>query len=201
MPFLVLMLILEPSCEIILMPAGVMAHQPVRNEILSSLNLNIVNMLSPFFSFVWKEISNLKFGKDGFEVQRLKQDVERTIQRAIHGRSIDSEALDDLFKTVELNEWMTLVLSRMLMRHGLVSLISDHGLGVSPSLNKLIPMCFDRKLLSEQERDDLEKLRNVTFFAEWWDGTKPTKRSSEVFSVNSPLPNNSFKMDRLKPAA
>jgi len=145
----------------------------------------LILMLSPFFPFVWKEVSNLKLGKDGFEVQRLKQDVERTIQRAIHGRSIGSEALDDLFKTVGLNEWMTLVLSRMLMRHGLVSLVSDHGLGVSPSLNKLIPMCFDRKLLSEKERDDLEKLRNITFYAEWWDGTKPTQAEWEWALGNS----------------
>src|SRR6218665_980474 len=73
-------------------------------------------ILSPFIPLVWKEISNLKLGNDGLELQRLKQDGERTIQRAIHGRSISTKELDDLFKTVELNEWITLVLARMLMR-------------------------------------------------------------------------------------
>ena len=134
----------------------------------------LILLISPFITYIWKEVSNVKLGKDGFEVQRLKQDVERTIQRAIHGRGIDPNALDDLFKTVELNAWITLVLARMLMRQGLVSLVPDHGLGPSPSLNKLIPLCFSRNLISTQEQDDLEKLRNITFYAEWWDGTKPT---------------------------
>lgn len=139
----------------------------------------LVLMMSPFAPYIWKEVSNLKLGKDGFEIQRLKQDVERTIQRAIHGRAIGLEALDDLFKTVQLNEWMTLVLARMLMRHGLVCLVPTHNLGPSPSLNKLIPMCFDRRLLSENERDELEKLRNITFYAEWWHGDKPTQAEWE----------------------
>jgi hypothetical protein len=60
-------------------------------------------MLSPFLPIVWKEISNIKLDKDGISLEKLKIDVDRTIKRAAHQKSIDPNALDDLFKTVELN--------------------------------------------------------------------------------------------------
>ena len=134
----------------------------------------LILILSPFAPFAWQEASKIKLGKDGFELERLKKDVDQTIKKAVHGKAIDPRALDDLFKTVELNEWVTLVLARMLMRQGLVCLASDHDLGASPSLRKLIALCFARGLLSEEERDELERLRNVTFYAEWWGGEPPT---------------------------
>lgn len=134
----------------------------------------LILVISPFLPYIWKEGANIKLGKDGIELQRLKQDVDKTIRKAAHGKSIDPRAIDDLFKTVELNEWITLVLARMLMRQGLVCLVPDHGLGVSPSLVKLITMCYDKALITSEERDNLEKLRDITFYAEWWDGIVPT---------------------------
>jgi len=131
-------------------------------------------ILSPFLPFVWKELGNIKLGKDGIALERLKNDVDVTIKKATHGKAIDPKALDDLFKTVELNEWMTLVLARMLMRQGLVYLVPDHGFGASPSLSKLIPLCLQRKLISPEEAKELDELRDITFYAEWWNGRAPT---------------------------
>ncbi|VVN32013.1 hypothetical protein PS662_04931 [Pseudomonas fluorescens] len=130
-------------------------------------------ILSPFLPFVWKELANVKLGKDGISLERLKIDVNSTIKEATHGKAIDPKSLDDLFKTVELNEWMTLVLARMLMRQGLVCLVPDHGFGPSPSLVKLIPLCLAKGLISSEEAVHLDELREITFFAEWWDGRAP----------------------------
>lgn len=138
----------------------------------------------PFVPYIWKEIENVKLGKDGFELQRLKSEVDKTIKHAVHEKSIPPSALDSLFKTVELNEWLTLVLARMLMRQGLVCLVPDHNLGVSPSLQKLIALALERDILSDSEFQEFEKLRNVTFYAEWWDGNVPTHKDWE-WSLNN----------------
>ena len=132
-------------------------------------------VLSPFVALIWSDISNFKFGSKGLEVEKIKRDVDKTIKHAAHGDSIDKQALDTLFKSVELNDWATLVLARMLMRKGLVALEPQHGLGVSPSLSKLIVQCEQKNLISPEEKEELEKLRNVTFYAEWWDGDVPTQ--------------------------
>ncbi len=141
----------------------------------SPLNLLfLILILSPFIPFIWKEASNIKIGKNGLELERLKKDVDHTIKKAAHGNSIDPKAINDLFKTVELNEWITLVLARMLLRKGLISLVSNHNLGDTPSLIKLISLAFDGNFLSEEEKQDIDKLRNITFYAEWWNGDVPT---------------------------
>ncbi|BDF95858.1 MULTISPECIES: hypothetical protein [unclassified Pseudoalteromonas] len=131
-------------------------------------------VLSPFLPYVWKDLSNIKFDKNGLSLEKLKGEVDKTIKQATHRKAIEPKALDGLFKTVDLNEWMTLVLARMLMRQGLVCLVPEHGFGPSPSLSELIPLCQEKGLISEEEQLDLEKLRNVTFYAEWWDGDAPT---------------------------
>ncbi|MBP1145769.1 hypothetical protein JOE33_002692 [Pseudomonas sp. PvP027] len=136
--------------------------------------LFIILIMSPFLPYVWKEISNVKLSKDGISLEKLKADVDNTIKKATHRKAIDPKALDDLFKTVELNEWMTLVLARMLMRQGLVCLVPAHGLGPSPSLIKLIPLCLQENLISSEEADNLDKLREITFYAEWWNGRAPS---------------------------
>lgn len=130
-------------------------------------------ILSPFLPFVWKELANVKLGADGISLERLKRDVDSTIKKATHRKTIDPKSLDDLFKTVELNEWMTLVLARMLMRQGLVCLVPEHGFGPSPSLVKLIPLCLAKDLISKEEAANLDNLREITFYAEWWDGRAP----------------------------
>jgi hypothetical protein len=62
----------------------------------------------------------------------------------------------------------------MLMRKGLSDLIPNHDLGESPSLAKLILKAESALLISTELCDDLEKLRNVSYYAEWWDGDAPT---------------------------
>lgn len=131
-------------------------------------------VMSPFLPSIWKDLSNLKLDKNGVSIEKLKNDVDKTIKKATHRKGIEPQSLDNLFKTVELNEWMTLVLARMLMRQGLVSLVPNHTFGPSPSLVKLISLCHEKGLISDAESEDLEKLRNVTFYAEWWDGDAPT---------------------------
>lgn len=128
----------------------------------------------PLIPNIWKESSVIKFGKDGIELQRIKDEVDKTIKDVVHSKSISPSALDDLFKSTELNEWLTLVLARMLMRQGLITLIPDHNFGDSPSLSKLIDFAFTKNLITQIEKDDLEMLREITFYAEWWGGRKPT---------------------------
>lgn len=144
-------------------------------NIKSPLDFNLILLLLiPFLTIVWKDASSIKFGSKGLELEKLKQNVNKTIKHAVHGDSIDHKSLDTLFKSVETNDWLKLVLARMLMRKGLVILKSNHDLGVSPSLSKLIKMCYEEKKITEIERNDLEKLRNITFYAEWWDGDAPS---------------------------
>ncbi len=132
-------------------------------------------VLSPLLALVWKDIGLLKFGHKGFEIERIKEDVNRAITKVTHGHTIDSKSIETLFKSVELNDWLTLVLARMLMRKGLVLLHPDHGLGPSPSLDKLIKLAAEHDTISEQELEELERLRDVTFYAEWWGGRAPIR--------------------------
>jgi hypothetical protein len=132
-------------------------------------------IVSPFIPTVWNGVSSFKFGSKGVEVEKLKSDVNNAITRVTHGKSLDQKSIETLFKSVEMNDWLTLVLSRMLMRKGLVLLNPDHELGVSPSLAKLINKSSDRELISAEEKEELEKLRDVTFYAEWWGGNSPTQ--------------------------
>lgn len=151
----------------------------------SPLNLLlIVILLVPFIPYIWKEISSIKFSKDGLELQRLKVDVDKTIKRAVHGKGIPPSALEDLFKTTELNEWLTLVLARMLMRQGLVCLVPDHNLGVSPSLKVLLEIAKNKNIISDTEVRELEELRDITFYAEWWGGNTPTHEQWEWAILN-----------------
>ncbi len=132
-------------------------------------------VISPFVISIWKDISNLKFGLDGLEVEKIKKEVDKTIKQAAYGESIDQQALDTLFKSVELNDWATLVLARMLMRKGLVMLVPNHNLGINPSLSALINLCDEQGKISAEERTNLDKIRHVTFYAEWWAGEVPTQ--------------------------
>lgn len=132
-------------------------------------------VISPFIVFIWRDISNLKFGMDGIEVAKIKKDVDKTIKQAAHGEIIDQQALDTLFKSVELNDWSTLVLARMLMRKGLVMLVPNHDFGPTPSLFKLIDLCKEQDKISIEEKIELDKLRDITFYAEWWAGDIPTQ--------------------------
>ncbi|MDR5015232.1 hypothetical protein RF663_13465 [Aeromonas veronii] len=141
---------------------------------VSPLNLMfLIFILSPFLPFVWKEVSKISFDGNSVSLERIRDNVNLTIERATHKKNINPKSLDELFKTVELNDWMTLVLARMLMRQGLVCLYPNHGLGPSPSLSELICMCRNESFITENEAVDLEKLRHITFYAEWWDGDIP----------------------------
>ena len=132
-------------------------------------------LFSPFAKFIWLDVASLKLGKDGLELERIKKDVNQAIKLAAHGEKIDPEALELIFKSVEANEWATLILSRMLLRKGLMLLApKDHGLGNSPSLSKLIKLCADTEAISTVEAELYEKLRDITFYAEWWSGRPPS---------------------------
>ena len=131
-------------------------------------------LLSPLLFFAWKDIQNIKFGKDGLQVEKAKK-VNEYISKAMHGKYLSKQELDSIFESVAANEWATLVLARMLMRKGLVAISpSNHGLGDSPSLQKLIELNKNNGRLTQADAVDLERLREITFFAEWWSGRSPT---------------------------
>ncbi len=86
----------------------------------------------------------------------------------MHGKYLSNKELDSIFESVAANEWATLVLARMLMRKGLVAISpSNHGLGYSPSLQKLIELNKNNGRLTQADAVDLERLREITIFAEW----------------------------------
>jgi hypothetical protein len=130
---------------------------------------------SPILILAWKDLAKLKLDpKGGLELERLKEEINKSIVEISHGRSVDSKSIDKLFKSTELNDWLTLVLARMLMRKALVFLNRNHELGPSPSLKKLIQSSLENGKLTQEECDNLERLRNITFYAEWWGGDAPT---------------------------
>ena len=63
----------------------------------------------------------------------------------------------------------------MLMRKGLIEIVKNQSFGDAPSLEKLIKYCKDYSLVPKDQLDDLERLREVTYFAEWWKGRVPTR--------------------------
>lgn len=155
---------------------------------ISPLNFNLILLLLiPFLILVWKDASSIKFGSKGLELEKLKKEVDTTIKHAVRDDTIDHKSLEILFKSAEANDWLKLVLARMLMRKSLVALLPDHNLGMSPSLNKLISMYFDSGKISQNEKDDLDKLRRITFYAEWWTGDVPTHEEWKWAIENSLL--------------
>lgn len=110
------------------------------------------------------------------ELEFLSKEANESLAKAAHGGYVGTLNIDAIFETVKLNEWATLIMSRMLMRKGLVEVVGpNHSFGVSPSLDKLIKHCEGSSLVPDDLLADLERLREVTFFAEWWNGRAPTK--------------------------
>jgi hypothetical protein len=141
----------------------------------SPLNFNLILLLLiPFLTIAWKDASSIKFGAKGIELEKLKKDVDKTIKDAVHSKHIDRKSLETLFKSAQANDWLKLVLTRMLMRKGLTSLLPNHGFGKNPSLKNLIDLYIEEKNITEKEELDLKKLRNITYYAEWWAGDTPT---------------------------
>ena len=81
----------------------------------------ILLLLIPFLRLVWKDAASIKFGTKGLELEKLKKNVNKTIKHAVHGESINHKSLETLFKSVETDEWLKLVLARMLMKKGLIN--------------------------------------------------------------------------------
>ena len=89
---------------------------------------------------------------------------------------VGSINIEAIFKTVKLNEWATLIISRMLVRKGLTTIAgTNQSLGLAPSLQDLLAICREKGVLPADLDRDLERLRNVTYFAEWWQGRVPTR--------------------------
>jgi hypothetical protein len=118
------------------------------------------------------DVQRIKLGKDGFEFE--KATVTASISKAMHGNYLNKKELQSIFDSVAANEWATLVLARMLMRKGLSAIaLKKHHLGDSPSLRDLISLVQSNNRLTETEAADLERLRDVTYFAEWLSGNPP----------------------------
>ena len=156
-------------------------------KVTSPLDSNLILLLLiPFLILAWEDAERIKFSSKGVEVEKLKQDANKTIKSVAHGDSVDRKSLETLFKSADANDWLKLVLSRMLMRKGLVAVIPEHNLGSSPSLAVLIERCFKEGKITSQEKEDLEKLRAITYYAEWWTGDVPTHEEWNWAIENSP---------------
>ncbi|MCK5110363.1 MAG: hypothetical protein KAQ94_02495 [Arcobacteraceae bacterium] len=144
----------------------------------------ILLLLIPFLTIVWKDASKIKFGSNGLELEKEKANIDKTIKNVVQGDSIDHKSIETLFNSVQTNDWLKLVLSRMLMRKGLVTLLPNHSFGDSPSLTKLIDSALELEKISSDEKDELEKLRNITYYAEWWGGDAP-KREEWKWAISN----------------
>lgn len=120
------------------------------------------------------------------ELEFLSKEANESLAKAAHGGNIREINIEAIFETVKLNEWATLIMSRMLMRKGLVEIVGQsHSFGDSPSLEKLIKYCKEQNLFPDGLLADLERLREVTFFAEWGSGRIPTKGEWKWALANS----------------
>lgn len=120
------------------------------------------------------------------ELEFLSKEANESLAKVAHGGYLGTLNIDAIFETVKLNDWATLIISRMLMRKGLVEVVGqDHSFGASPSLDKLIKHCTEHSLVPADLLSDLERLREVTFFAEWWNGRAPTKGEWKWALANS----------------
>lgn len=109
------------------------------------------------------------------ELEFLSREANESLAKAARGDDHNLN-IDAIFETVKLNQWATLIMARMLMRKGLVELVGpNHGFGASPSLEKLLAHDRTKTLLPESLIDELERLREITYFAEWWGGRVPSK--------------------------
>lgn len=117
-----------------------------------------------------------RFKHKDTELEFLSKEANESLTRAAHGSQGATINVAAIFETVKLNEWATLIMARMLMRKGLLEIIgANQSFGESPSLQKLIKHCELNKLISEELLVDLERLREVTYFAEWWTGRVPSR--------------------------
>ncbi|WP_028874506.1 hypothetical protein [Tepidiphilus margaritifer] len=139
--------------------------------------LLLLLLLMPFAPYGWAQIAKIGISHQGVVIERIKNEVRETFERVCMDRSIAPHAIDDLFTTTENNEWMTLILARMLMRYGLGRLLREQAGDLhhdDPALANAIRRCYEHRIISEAERESLEKLRRITYYAEWWQGTPPT---------------------------
>lgn len=128
----------------------------------------------PLVQSILPRLKKVKY-KDA-ELEFLSREANESLAKFAHGGYTGTVNIRAIFETVKLNEWATLVLSRMLMRKGLLEIVGkDHCLGSSPSLEKLISQCESGKKIPIELINDLKKLRSITFYAEWWGGDAPNK--------------------------
>lgn len=109
------------------------------------------------------------------ELEFVSKEANESLNKVAHGGYLGTLNINAIYESIKLNEWATLVVSRMLMRKGLIEVVGNHDFGASPSLEKLIERCKAQQLLPSELIEDLERLREVTFFAEWWNGRVPIK--------------------------
>jgi hypothetical protein len=110
------------------------------------------------------------------ELEFLSKEANESLAKVAHEGFVGAINIEAIYETVKLNEWATLAISRMLMRKGLMALVgTNHVFGLSPSLTELITHCVESRLLSADLAKDLERLREVTYYAEWWKGRVPPR--------------------------
>lgn len=115
------------------------------------------------------KLANLKYGEFAIEFQAEKSN--KVMRRISAKKVVTPKDIDAVFEAVKHNEWATLVIARMLMRRGLMAMV-DTPANEDPSLLKMLPRAEGK--LGNDLKDKLERLRAVTYYAEWWRGDTPT---------------------------
>jgi hypothetical protein len=112
------------------------------------------------------------------ELEFLSKEANDSLARLAHDGYSGVLNIDAVFETVKFNEWATVIMGRMLLRKMLVELIKNtlhnQSLPPSPSLKDLIRIAKENNLLPSELIGNIEKLRQISYFAEWWGGDSPT---------------------------
>ena len=116
-----------------------------------------------------------KFKYKDAELEFIAKEANNSLYRLAHGRDFGDAHIDAIFESVKFNDWATLVMARMLMRKGLLIVLGSNApQSDSPKLEEMIQICLNQNHLPLALLQKLERLREVTYYAEWWSGRRPT---------------------------
>lgn len=116
-------------------------------------------------------VAKLKYGD--FSIDFQAQRANEAMVKVSEDRPVTPEDIEAIFDAVRSNEWATLIMARMLMRRGLAAIVGP-DVGDDPSLMKMLPKA--NGILGDRLERDLDRLRVVSYYAEWWKKAPPSIR-------------------------
>ncbi|QWT22100.1 hypothetical protein KPL74_08845 [Bacillus sp. NP157] len=147
------------------------------NELIHDLSwpiaaIAIISLLHPAIKGLLGRVSDVGFGdlKASFAADKANEGFSRVVRTGFMG----ANDLDAVFDTIKSNEWATVVLARMLLRKGLLALGgADGSTSASTGLEQMIAKVAVDRNLPPLLVAELNRMRNATHYAEWWQGTPP----------------------------